>query len=99
MEYGILQNIVAKLQCQDESVNIFSQNNVDLTNFIDPYHYIIGLLMKEIYGEEGYNWFIWYCYENDYGNGGLEAWDDDKNRICYDLKSLHQHLESLKNEQ
>ena len=26
-----------------------------------------GQLIKEIYGEDGYEWFSWYCYDNEFG--------------------------------
>jgi hypothetical protein len=52
--------------------------------------------MKEIYGEEGVDWFSWFCYENDYGQGGLEAWDENKNPICYSFESLWEYLEKLR---
>jgi hypothetical protein len=71
---------------------------VDLLEFTDPYESIISILMKEIYTAEGYDWFSWFCYENDYGQGGLEAWDADKNPICYNLESLWEYLEKLRQE-
>lgn len=67
---------------------------VDMINFVDPYHEIISELIREIYGEGGYDWWSWYCFENDFGNRGLEAHDSDGQPICYDTKSLWEYLES-----
>jgi len=42
------------------------------------------------------DWWSWFCYENDFGQKGLEAWDADKKPICYDLKSLWEFLDANK---
>lgn len=88
--------ITLELQKQERIVDNLYKNNVDLLEFIDPYHGLIHLLIKEIYGEEGVDWFSWFCYENDYGQGTLEAWDENKNRICYSHESLWEFLEELR---
>jgi hypothetical protein len=96
MTYKTFLKITLELQKQDRIVDNLHKNNVDLLEFVDPYHGLIHLLIKEIYGEEGVDWFSWFCYENDYGQGKLEAWDKDKNRICYSLESLWEFLEANK---
>lgn len=88
--------ITLELQKQERIIDNLYKNNVDLLEFIDPYHGLIHLLIKEIYGEEGVDWFSWFCYENDYGQGTLEAWDENKNRICYSHESLWEFLEELR---
>jgi hypothetical protein len=67
-----------------------------LIDFVDPYHGIIHSLIREIYGDEGLDWWSWFCYENDFGRGTLEAWDENETPICYDLKSLWEYLEKIK---
>ena len=69
---------------------------VDLIDFVDPYHSIITSLIKEIYGEEGCDWFSWFCYERDFGAKEVGAWDENKNPICYDVESLWNYLEEIK---
>jgi hypothetical protein len=64
---------------------------IDLINFVDPYHEIVSLLIKEIYGKKGYDWFSWYCYDNDFGTKGLEAYSGKK-RICYSHDTLWEYL-------
>ena len=96
MTYENFLKITLELQKQERIVDNLYKNNVDLLEFIDPYHGLIHLLIKEIYGEEGVDWWSWFCYENDFGQKGLEAWDADKNPICYDLKSLWEFLEANK---
>ena len=94
MTYERFLKITLGLQKQDRIVSDLYDKKVDLLDFVDPYHSTISELIKEVYGEEGYDWWSWYCYENDYGQKGLEAFDKDNNRICYSLESLWEFLET-----
>lgn len=96
MTYERFLKITLVLKRQDEIINRLYKNKVDLIDFVDPYHEIVTELIKEVYGEEGYDWFSWFCYENDFGSGTLEAWDENKNRICYSHESLWEYLEKKK---
>jgi len=96
MTYETFLKLTLELQRQERIVDDLYKNKIDLLEFIDPYHGLIHLLIKEIYGEEGVDWWSWFCYENDYGQKGLEAWDENKNRICYSLESLWKFLEELR---
>ena len=97
MKYENFLKLTLGLQRQDRIVEELYKYKVDLIEFVDPYHEIISALVKEIYGEEGYDWFCWFCYENEYGQKGLEAFDENQNRICYSHETLWELLESLKN--
>ncbi len=99
MTYETFLKLTLELQRQERIVDDLYKNKIDLLEFIDPYHGLIHLLIKEIYGEEGVDWFSWFCYENDYGQGTLEAWDENKNRICYSLESLWEHMDKIKPQQ
>lgn len=98
MTYERFLKVLLSLQKEDRVIKEAYKLGVDLINFIDPYHEIINELIKEIYGEGGYDWFSWYCWENDFGQGGLEAWDSDRNLICQSHESLWEYLESKKKE-
>ena len=99
MTYETFLKLTLELQRQERIVDDLYKNKIDLLEFIDPYHGLIHLLLKEIYGEEGVDWWSWFCYENDYGQKGLEAWDENKNRICYSLESLWEYMEKIKSQQ
>ena len=96
MTYKNFLKVTLELQKQDQIIDNLHTINVDLLDFVDPYHIIISLLLKEVYGEKGLDWWSWFCYENDFGRGKLEAWDENKNPICYSLKSLWEFLEANK---
>jgi len=73
---------------------------IDLIDYADEYHNMISKLFKELYGSEGYDWFSWFCLESDFGkkeyDGGYGAFDADGKPICYDIKSLWELLEEIK---
>lgn len=94
MTYERFLKVTLSLQKQDRVVSDLYDKKVDLLDFVDPYHLTISELIKEVYGEEGYDWWSWFCYENDYGQEGLEAFDKDNNRICYSFESLWEFLET-----
>jgi hypothetical protein len=81
------------LDYQDKRIDQLYDLGIDLIDFADPYHQAIGILLKEVYGEEGHDWWNWFFYENSGGKGNLEAFDKEGNKICYDLNSLYEYLE------
>lgn len=93
MTYESFLKITLQLQKQDRIISSLYKNKIDLIDFVDPYHVIISEFITQIYGTEGYDWFSWFCYDNDFGQKGLEAFDENKNRICYSHESLWQFLE------
>jgi hypothetical protein len=40
---------------------------VDVLDLFEPYDEIVMTLIKEIYGEQGLDWFSWFCYESEFG--------------------------------
>jgi hypothetical protein len=96
MEFTTFEKLVSLLKEESEKVQKIYDGGIDIINFVDQYHEMISILITEIYGESGYDWFTWFCHENDFGTKGLEAWDENENPICYDVKSLWELLEQDK---
>jgi hypothetical protein len=96
MTYERFLKVTLSIKKQDEVISDLYKQKVDLIDFVDPYHVIILELIQEIYGEEGYDWWSWFCYENDFGQKGLEAFDENEKPICYSFESLWEFLEGLK---
>jgi len=67
MTYDRFLRIIMGLKRQDEVLHELYEKKVDLLDFADPYQQAITELIKEVYGEEGYDWWSWFCYESDYG--------------------------------
>lgn len=99
MKLETLSLIIDKLKKQNDINNQLSKLNVNLVEYVDSYYVVIETLIEEIYGEEGSEFFNWFCYENDFGNElskeNPKAWDKDDNPICYDVQSLWKELESI----
>jgi hypothetical protein len=67
MTYERFLKITTTLKMQDELARDINLKGLDLVNFLDPYHKVITELIKEVYGEEGYEWWSWFCHESEYG--------------------------------
>ena len=93
MTYDRFLKIALGLQTIERVIQTLYDNGLDITNFVDPYYTIISELLLEVYGEEGHDWFSWFCYENNFGTGGLTANDKEGNPICHSFESLYEYLE------
>jgi len=93
MNYKNFLRVGLLLQKNSKELTKLYKLKVDLLDFVDPYNESISILIESIYGKEGCDWWSWYCYENDFGTRGLEAWDENKKRICYSWESLYEYLE------
>jgi hypothetical protein len=67
MEYSKFAEIILRLKSQQSKSDSAYKLKIDLIDFNDDLNRIIDLLIKEVYGEEGYDWFTWFCYESDFG--------------------------------
>jgi len=104
MEYEDFLKVILGLQQEGRVISDLYDKKVDLIEFVDPYHGIIFTLLKSIYGEEGLDWFTWFCYENDFGQKSRTdeagepihaAIDENGNPICYSFESLWEFLEGM----
>jgi hypothetical protein len=93
MTYERFLKVILSLQKEHRVTQILYDNGMHVINFVDPYHRIISELIKEFYGEDGHDWWSWYCYENDFGTKQLEAKDEEGNQICYSHETLWEYLE------
>lgn len=67
MTYEDFLAVGLRLQKQSRVTSRLMKSGIDVFNFVDPYHDIINILIKEIYGDKGLDWFNWFCYESDFG--------------------------------
>ena len=93
MTYENFLKVILRQQVLDRQIDEAYKLKIDLIEFVDGYHVIISTLIKEIYGEDGYEWYSWFCYENDYGQGTLTSNEADGTPICYSHESLWEYLE------
>lgn len=95
MKLEVFKNILDNIRKQEEILDNAYKAGVDLINLMDNFHSVINTLLKVYYGEEGADWISWYLYDRD-PNKGPQAWDKDKNPICYDDESLWREVEQCR---
>jgi hypothetical protein len=79
MKYQTFSQIVLRLKQESEKSQKLYKLGVDTTELNDGLHQIISLLIEEIYGEEGLDWFSWFCHESDFGKRDWSQQD------CYQI--------------
>ena len=94
MTYENFLKVILHQQKMDRQIDEAYNLKIDLIEFVDGYNEIISTLIKEIYGEDGYEWYSWFCYDNDYGTGTLTANEIDGTPICYSHETLWEYLET-----
>ena len=60
---------------------------------IEDVELIIDKIFEIHYEKEGIDWINWFIYDNNYGDKKLEAFDENKKPICYDIESLYEYIE------
>jgi len=96
MKFEDFKKLLNKIEKQEKVIDDLYKRKIDLLNFVDPYNDIVRDLVTEIYGKDGYDWISWFVYDNEMGKRKFEAWDEDGNVICQDLKGLWEYLEKNK---
>ena len=94
MTYEDFLAVGLRIQKIDKVRTELMKLGVDVLDLFEPYDEIVMVLIKEIYGEKGLDWFSWFCYESEFGQKH-GATDEDGNPICYDWESLYNYLEQL----
>ena len=93
MPYKTFAEIIEKLKNHQKLILDAYKLGIDLIGLNEDLDSIISLLFKEIYGENGYEWIEWFCYERD-EEGKLQAWDENKVPICYSVETLWEYVEA-----
>lgn len=90
------KKIIEILKSNSDKQRILYKNGVDLIDFSEGYNSIISLLLDEIYGTVGNEWIGWFCYDNDFGRGGLKAYDGEV-EIVKNVDELWKYIEDNHN--
>jgi hypothetical protein len=95
MKLESFEFLINSLASNFKTDHSFYELGLDISNITDPYHQIITHLLRVYYGETGEDWISWYLWERKEGDED-QAWDENKNPICYDIPSLWKHVEELR---
>lgn len=60
----------------------------------ESFYYLTFKTFELFYNDEGVDMISWFIFETEYGTKDLTATDKDGNRICYDIESLYNYIES-----
>lgn len=96
MKLEVFTEIINSIQRQNHIETEAYSIGIDLINFTDEYSKIYTLLLRAYYGQEGEDWISWYIFERDHSSDEAQAWDENKNPICYDIPSLWKHVEEIR---
>jgi hypothetical protein len=67
MTYENFLKVILTQKKMEEQVDAAYKLKIDLVDFVDDYYKMVQVLVKEVYGEEGWEWYSWFCWDNDYG--------------------------------
>jgi hypothetical protein len=95
MKLESFEYLINSLKEASDRDNSIYKLGLDLSNISDDYQKIITHLLKVYYGEEGEDWISWFLYERR-EEESFQAWDENKNPICYDVESLWKHIEEIR---
>jgi len=95
MKLESFAHLIKSLKDSSEKDREFYKLGLDLSNISDPYNQIITHLLRVYYGESGEDWISWFLYER-VDDGESQAYDEEKNPICYDVESLWKFVEEIR---
>jgi hypothetical protein len=67
MTYERFLKVTLGVKRESERLDKLYKLGVELYDIVDPYHVIINELIKEVYGDDGFEWWSWFCWESDFG--------------------------------
>jgi hypothetical protein len=92
MDYSEFLAIGLRIQKLQRRTQSLYELGMDVINFENDYYEVIDLLLKQVFTEKQYDWVSWFIYENDFGQKGKEARDENGNLICQSWESLWEYL-------
>ncbi len=93
MTYQQFEILIKTIQKNRENSLQLYVLGIDLSGYNDDLYKVIDILMEKAFGDIKKEWIDWFIYERVTPGGEiLEAWDENKKPICYDIKSLWEEV-------
>ena len=64
MTYENFLKVIMSQRKMEQKVQKAYDIKIDLIDFVDEYSVMTQTLLTEIYTKEGYDWYSWFCWEN-----------------------------------
>lgn len=96
MKLEVFELIITTLEKQSKKSFDVAELGIDLLNYEDGWVGAINLLLCVYYGMDAAKWIEWYLYDRNADSKEAQAWDENKNPICFDIPSLWKHVESMR---
>jgi hypothetical protein len=93
MKYQQFEILINTLLQKREDVHKLHMLGIDMSSYNDDLYKVIDILMEKAFGSLNKEWIDWFLYERvTHGGKILEAFDENNNPICYDIKSLWEEV-------
>jgi hypothetical protein len=92
------KKIAELLEAHSNKTQLVYNYGIDAIEFTDELNKVISMLMREAFGEIGYDWISWFLYEKESGaREDIRAFDENDNEIIRDIDELYDYVTNLKN--
>ena len=89
MTYERFLKITLGVKDESEKLDTLYKLGVELYDIADPYHVIINELITEVYGDEGFDWWSWFCWESDFGQKDWSTAPTYKEKLDGTVEMIH----------
>ena len=89
MTYERFLKITLGVKDESEKLDTLYKLGVELYDIADPYHVIINELVKEVQGDEGFDWWSWFCWESDFGQKDWSTVPTYKEKLDGTVEMIH----------
>lgn len=101
MRYKDFETILYRMHKHHQKLDQAYKLGIDLLDAFSEMEEVNTALWSHVLTEEGKDWLYWFLYEKGYiddavGRRDLQAWDENKNLICEDVKGLYDYLMTQK---
>lgn len=97
MKREVFKEIVETCNNMSNCVDKLYELKIDIINspFFTYFNTLESICIKNEYGDEGYDWYMWFIYEKMTSKNPekMRAWDENGNEILKDLDELYDYLE------
>lgn len=85
-------DLVQSMQKFEDEVKEILKIDIFEIPSIENFYRMFDIFIESHYTEKGQDWIFWWCYENEFGNRKLEAFDNNEKAICRNFDELYEYV-------